>query len=192
MKKFLFLDFSNKKSFLWFLVIFIVLVFIVLLIWTFDFYPIAFVNFRPIMAYSYYKNLEIAKKYYNNSVNLSDINNLKILQQAVLQGLIDEFAIDKRIKQEMTASEEKEKINQQIQRLISDSGVVNGLSQRGISVKEAAKYFLPVAIKNEILSGQLLLEGKNLTSWLVGARKDLKVIILLPNAHWTENGVQFD
>lgn len=189
MKKIFYL---NKKTFLWTIIIFVCVVFAGLAIWTFDFYPVAFVNYHPIMAYEYYKSVEVAQKYYGNAINMSDAGNLKTLQQAVLQGLIDEVAIDKRLRRDMSASEVQSKIDSESKTLISDQNVLDGLSQRGISAGEAEKYFFPIAAKNDILTGQLMLENKELISWLVGARKDLKVMILLPRVHWISNEVRFD
>jgi hypothetical protein len=182
----------NKKTFLWTILIFSVVVFAILAVWTFNLYPVAFANYRPIMAYTYYNSVNVSEKYYGNMINMSDAANIKTLRQAVLQGLIDEVAIDKRLSQDMTSAEVQNKIDSQTKTLISDPNVQKGLSQRSIALSDAEKYFFPIAIKNEILSGQLALENKDLTSWLVGARKDLKVVILLPGVHWVSGEVKFD
>ena len=182
----------SNKTFLWSVLIFSGIVLAILIIWTFNLYPIAFVNYRPIMAFNYFNSLNISEKYYGNMINMSDASNIKTLKQAVLQGLIDEVAIDKRLSQDLTSSEIQSKIDSQSKSLVSDPNVIKGLNKRGISVSDAEKYFFPIAIKNEILTGQLALENKDLTSWLVGARKDLNVIILLPGAHWVSGEVKFD
>ncbi len=182
----------NKVTFLWTILIFSGIVFAVLIIWTFNLYPVAFVNYRPIMAYTYFNSVNVSEKYYGNMINMSDASNIKTLRQAVLQGLIDEVAIDKRLSQDMTSAEVQSKIDSQSKSLINDPNVQKGLSQRSISISDAEKYFFPIAIKNEILTGQLELEGKDLTSWLVGARKDLKVVILLPGVNWISGEVKFD
>jgi hypothetical protein len=184
---------DNRKTFILWLAVVSVITIAILAIITFDFYPIAFVNFRPIMAYRYLKSLDVAKKYYGNIINVSDASAIKILKKAVLEGLIDEVAIDNKLRQKMSSSEIEEKINSQMQEIISDPEIVDGLSKMSISVDEAKKYFLSFNIKNTILSGQLQMEeNKQLIDWIKESRKNLKVIILMKGVHWTKEGVEFD
>jgi len=182
------IKYLNKKGVITALVVCIGIAAAVLIVWTFDLYPIAIVNYHPIMAYKFNHSLDITLKYFN----VTDSKSVIIFKKAVFDGLIDEVAMDTELRKSMTQSEINQKIESQVDSILNDSKTQKSLEARSISLDDAKKYFLGVDVKNQLLNSQLSLEGTNLSTWLLEQRKNLKVIILMPHAHWNGNGVEFD
>jgi hypothetical protein len=161
---------------------------IILVVWTFDFYPVAIVDNQPIMAYFFNKSLDVAYRYFG----ASDLKSQSEIKKAVFEGLIDEVSINTQLLKSMSPQEMEQKINSQMDEILNDTKVQNSLASLSITQQEARNYFLKPAIESQLLNAQLVLEGKNLLSWLLEQRKNLKVLILMPHAHWTGQAVTFD
>lgn len=162
---------------------------------TFDFYPIAFVNGKVVMSYDYNRGYSLAYNYYSyfnqGSLKVDDAQMVKSLKEATFEGLIDDVFVDQKLNQEMKPSELQDKITERVSGMISDPKFNQTLSEVvKVSQEDIKKYFLENQAKYEILDGRLSLENKNSVDWLIEQRKAAKVTILMPGFKWTGEKIE--
>ncbi|KKS81282.1 MAG: hypothetical protein UV58_C0024G0006 [Candidatus Wolfebacteria bacterium GW2011_GWC1_43_10] len=187
-------DFLKSKTTIRFIFWVVVVLILILIVFTFGWWPVAFVNGSPVFAFEYRKATDLAYNYFvNYSKSDSDKEDLKEDSKKIsLEGLIDEVFIDRKLQSEMKSSELKNKINQQVSQMLSEEETRQLLLDLiRLPEKEVRHYFLEVQAKNQILDGRLRLEGKNLINWLIEQRKKAEVIILLSDIEWTGEGIKF-
>jgi hypothetical protein len=178
----------GKKAFLITLISCVGVFLVLMIIWTFSFYPVAFVNYKPIMAYDYQKSLDVATKFLNAN-KPQDINSVK---EIVFDSLIDQVGIDAFLKKASSTDEIQKEINTQVNSILEDSQIKQSLEAKSISQNDAAKYLLAPEVKNQLLSNELLSQGKSMLEWIMDNRKASSVFILMPRAHWSGSEVKFD
>jgi hypothetical protein len=164
---------------------------------SFGYYPIAFVNLSPIFKFQYDKNYEFAYKYYSdlkiynsNSSNI-DINEFKnTLKKVVFDGLIDKILVYKKLNSEFKNLDLQKQIKDKILSMKEGQfqDILIKLTQ--FSSEELGKYFFEEQAKFQILEDVLKKENVNMADWLLLERKNAKVIILTKGFSWKEDGVE--
>ncbi len=162
-------------------------------------YPIALVNWQSISVYSFNKDFNAAINYYQkiietyNKDQASIINSLETKQEikrAILDKLIENNLIQQELNKRFKDKELGQMVANKIEKAMNGSASEKGVEVLyGFSLDEFKEEILAPQAKQEILEGRLFLENKNFTDWLKEAKKQAKVIILLPNLKWSETGV---
>lgn len=191
--------FKNNKKTSVFLSSLVILIIFFLVIIFLGLYPIAIVNGSWIMAYRYHNSYQLAYNYYsfynynNPDLTQADKNDFdKELKKAAIENSIDSVFINSRLSQELGATDLNQKINNEVDKLLSDGKVKSDLLDKVLktSEKNAREYFLNDLAKSQILSGRLALESKNILEWISEQRKVSKVSILIPGVIWNADMVE--
>jgi hypothetical protein len=161
---------------------------VILIVWTFNLYPVAVVNYHPVMAYKFNQGLDVAVKYFGVTDPTDEVN----LKAAVLEEMIDEISINAKLLEYMSRNEINQKIDSEAANVLGDESIRKRLEERMISLEEAKKYLVRSMVFNQLLNEKLSSEGSNILAWLAESRQQLKVMVLMPHAHWDGSKITFD
>lgn len=170
--------------------------FVFILIIGFGIYPLAIADGKIITSRQYYKSYNLAYNYFsyfNNFYGVKDSPEFeKEMKLTVMQGLIDEIIVDKKLAQEFKKSELQQKVNEKVNQMYEGENFKKILSEiTKVSEDDIKNYFIENQAKNDILAGRLDLEGKNVVSWLVEKRKEIKIYLLAPHMKWEKGEIEW-
>jgi hypothetical protein len=151
------------------------------------YYPIAIVNGNFITAHQFRINYGAAYNYYQkaaklyNSTSTFNVNNF---QAAIFSQLVDNVLIENELKKELGGNfnlvlNNKLKDINESQNLEKEVTQIYGVNYSTFK----QEVFIPEAEK-DILTGRLFLNGQKLDDWLKNARNSAHIIVLSPNFYW--------
>lgn len=183
---------SHKKLSLAALIILVLF----LLIFVFDFYPVAQVNGKLIMARDYHKTFAVAYAYYGylNKLEEDPMSRDELsdkLRLAAMESVVDDVLVEQKLLQFMKLDEVNQKTDEQLAEMLKGDNFLQEAERKiGVSSGDLKKYFFNKQIRYQILDGRLNLEESNFFIWIDQARKSADVKIFLPQFRWTENGIE--
>ena len=174
---------SNGKIIASILIILAVIGFV--FVWQ-GYYPVAFVNWRPVFAKTLDANYSIALNFYksqlkgNQAFNLPDIQDE--IRRAVLQSLIEDKIIDSEINKKIGKSEFEKQIDEKLNKfdLNTDKIKEGAKLLYGLSVEQLKNTVLTAQAKREIAAELFGSPDKNFDDWLGEKFKSSKIIVLIP------------
>jgi hypothetical protein len=159
-----------------------------------EFYPVAFVNWRPIAAKSFETDYSSARIYYqkaletydrNQAVVLDSLEIQKELKRAVLDKLIENVLIEEELEKRLKNDDVEKMVAEKIKEAIKEKDIKKEVETLyGLSLEEFKERFLKPQAKSEIFASRLLLENKNFDEELKKIKKEAKAAIFLPGFKW--------
>ncbi|MEK7162744.1 MAG: hypothetical protein AAB696_00425 [Patescibacteria group bacterium] len=166
-------------------------------------YPIAFVNWQPIIFSSFKKDVLSAGSYYQKILETYDKNQAVVMnskevkqeiERAVLDKLIEDKLIWRELEKRLENNDLKKMINDKIEEAIKGKDIKKEVEALyGISLNEFKERFLKPQARREIFESRLQLENNlsvgGLDNWLKKIKKQAKVVIFLPGFEWNGEGI---
>mgnify|MGYP001558976238 FL=1 len=166
-------------------------------------YPIAFVNWQPIIFSSFKKDVLSAGSYYQKILETYDKNQAVVMnskevkqeiERAVLDKLIEDKLIWRELEKRLENNDLKKMINDKIEEAIKGKDIKKEVEVLyGISLDEFKERFLKPQARREIFESRLQLENNlsvgGLDNWLKKIKKQAKVVIFLPGFEWNGEGI---
>lgn len=157
-------------------------------------YPPALVNWQPISVASFSEDFKTAIYYYQKAVEVYNKSDTAVMNSAEIKEEIKRAILDKSIENILILKELKKHLSEdELEQMVKDkiSGILEGKdiakqvkTLYDLSLDEFRERILEPEAKMEILEARLLLENKNFNDWLREAKKQAKVVILLPGFEW--------
>jgi hypothetical protein len=158
------------------------------------FYPVVFVNWRPIAVKSFETDYSSARIYYQKALETYDRNQAvvldsteiqKELKRAVLDKLIENVLIEEELEKRLKNDDVEKMVAEKIKEAIKEKDIKKEVETLyGLSLEEFKERFLKPQAKSEIFVSRLLLENKNFDEELEKIKKEAKVAIFLPGFKW--------
>lgn len=158
-------------------------------------YPIALVNWKPIFAKDFNNDYQAALTYYKNALEIYakdsaviDADETKTeIKRAVLENLIENILIEKKLRQEIEPKKLKDLIEKKIKEAITGSEVKKAAeSLYGFSLEKFKERVLAPQAKKEILESLFKNEfGEKLKEMKTTA----KIIMLISDFEWNGEGI---
>lgn len=156
-----------------------------------NYYPIAFVNSKPISAHKFLKDFRAASLYYENMVRtytptstpLSGVT-LADLEAAVLTQLIEAALVDKATREEVGVDLDR-LVQERVSRYEDDAQFRRAVETLyGLDFEDFREEVLVPQAKRDILASRLFFEGREFDEWLVEAKQAASVVLLTKNFFW--------
>ena len=188
---------SIKKKILIFIGILIICGIIAALM---GYWPVAFVNFRPITYSSFEKTYSAANNLYLNNLKAykedssladsADVQNE--LKRSTLETLIENEVVDQELSKRYKSSDLSRLIQEKLDKTNVDSPQIQKGSEilYGLSADDFKDIILTAKAKQEIMQGNLFGENQNYDSWLRQEKMNSKVIIFIPGFRWNNGEVE--
>ncbi len=152
------------------------------------YYPIAFVNWRPIFAKSLDTNYAVALNFYKSQLNNNEIFNSSVAQEeikrAVLTSLIEGKIIDSEIIKKIGKREFEKRIAEKLSKIdfdLSSDKTKEGIKLiYGLSAEQLKEIVLTEQVKREIAMELFGSPDKGLNDWLGEKFKSSNIKILIP------------
>lgn len=173
----------NKKIY----IILSSLVFLILTLYIFGFYPAIKVNGEWISQRKIARQAEIMKKVREESVmtSRSDID-FELASRAI-------FLKDALIKDRVEKEFDKETLNKLIKDQLlemDDEDMGSFAKLLGLSSEEALEFWLLPTIREDILKSKLVLKGEDFNKWLEEAKKSADVTLFSRKFRWEGTSIQ--
>lgn len=162
------------------------------------YYPILSVNGELVSARTFWKNYRAGSVYYQNVV---DTHQAEISQTSLTESDLKRSVLTQIIENNLIDQEVKHALGDDLKFLVQNK--LNSLGKNA-ELQEAAQtlYGLPFAefereilvplAKQEILTGRLFLDNKNLDDWLLENKKISHIRIFSSEFHWDGEEVQIN
>jgi len=187
----------NKKRIL--ILISSVIVIVIAIVIIGQFYPIAFVNWRPISLKSFKADYATAIFYYQRLLETYNKNQAPVIDSSEIQQEIKRAVLDKLIEntlihQELESRLKNNELEKMVENKIEESLKGKDIEKEvktlyNLSLNEFKKRILKPQAEEEILNSRLLLENKNFDDYIKEIKSKTKVIILLPGFEWKNEQV---
>lgn len=158
-------------------------------------YPIALVNWKPIFTKDFNRDYQAASTYYKNALetysedsNVLNADEIKIeIKRAVLDNLIENSLIEKKLRQEIGNDKLRETIANKIKEITGKEDIKKAAETLyGFSFDEFKERVLAPQAKKEILED---LFKNDFEEKLKEIKKAAKIMIFIPNFEWNGEGV---
>lgn len=158
-------------------------------------YPVALVNWKPIFAKDFNADYQAALIYYKNALEiyaedsavLSADETKAEIKRAVLDNLIENILIEKKLRQEIGDDKFNEAIANKIEEAVKKGDIQKAIETLyGFSFDEFKERVLAPQAKKEILEG---LFKNDFEKKLKEMKTTAKIIMLLPDFEWNGEGV---
>jgi len=161
------------------------------------YYPIISINGQMISARTFWKNYQAGSSYYQNIIATykSDIKKEDILTEAdlkrsVLTQIIENNLIDQEVHKEL-GNDLASLLDNKLNSFKNDANLQEAAqSLYGLPFPDFQKEILIPLAKQEILTGRLFLDGKNLDGWLLSTKKTSDIKIFSRDFFWDGETVQ--
>ena len=171
------------------IIIALFVIFIVIVLISAGYYPVAIVNGSIITDHSFRINYAAAYDYYQKAekvYNLSPTSTFNVadFQASIFSSLVDNVLIQNELKKELGSNFDLV-LNNKLKDLNENQNFENEVTQiYGVDYPTfRQEVFVPEAEK-DIMTGRLFLKNQNLNDWLKSARSSAHVIVLSPNFYW--------
>ncbi|MCL5733786.1 MAG: SurA N-terminal domain-containing protein [Patescibacteria group bacterium] len=169
------------------IIIALFVVFIVIVLISAGYYPVAIVNGGIITDHSFRINYAAAYNYYQKYTKLYNSTstfNAADFQASIFSQLIDNVLIENELKKELGSNFDLV-LNNKLKDLNENQNFENEVTQiYGVDYPTfRQEVFVPEA-EQDIMTGRLFLKNQNLNDWLKSARSSAHVIVLSPNFYW--------
>jgi len=166
-------------------------------------YPVVIVNWQPISAKSFNNDFNTAVFYYGkvietyNKNTTSSINTPEVnaeIKRAVLDKSIENILILNELEKRLKNSELDQMVKNKIDEILKGQDIEKQVATiYNLSLNAFKEQILTPEARLEILQARLMLEN-NLSAggfdeWLINAKKQAKVVILLSGFGWDGEGV---
>lgn len=163
-------------------------------------YPVAFVNWQPIIFKSFEKEVFSALYYYQKALETYDSNQVSIIEskeinqevkRAVLERLIEDALIGQELRKRINNNELEKMVERRINEVIKNESELQKQAKiiYNLSLEEFKKMVLKPQTEQEILASRLLLENVDFDNWQKEIRQQAKVLIFLPGFEWKDGEV---
>ncbi len=159
-------------------------------------YPIAFVDGHPIWAGSFYEAYQSGYAYWADMLRLGGQSSDQMtphiqntIRGLAFEGAIDEYLIMRKLEKDIGGGTLADKIKNAEQESANDPAFQKSIADLGISDTMGLDYFLRQIAEYNLLDGDVRLENTTAAQWLLNARKQARVIILMPGYWWTGSGI---
>jgi len=191
----------NKK----YLVIFILVAIAVVLVFLISsrLYPIAVVQWQPIMYADLDESYSAALVYYQKAVLTYNTANADLMKsdevkneirRAALESSIEDILVSDELDKKLGGSEAQAQVLRSVNTAISGTDIEKQTETLyGLSEKDFVSDFLVPQVRREILTARLRLENQlpndNFDQWLTAAKQKASVMIFLPGFEWKDGTV---
>lgn len=162
-------------------------------------YPVAYVNGQPISARNFNNDFNIGIHYYQTEAQTYDkagaaaINSPEVKQEikkAVLDKSIENILILNELEKRLKNSELGQMVENKIGEILNGQDIAKQVATIYNLTLDAFKerILIPQA-RLEILQARLALENINFDDWLKNAKKQARMIILIPGFSWNGEGI---
>lgn len=157
------------------------------------YYPILIVNGRIVSAKTFWDSYQASARYYQTLI-IANKEEIEIdpdeLKKAILNQIIENILIDQKAQEEL--GDELASLVQNRIAKVSEGAELKEAAKAvyGLSFKEFEKQILIPVAKQEILSGRLFLQGKDIEQWLIEAKKESNVRVFSSNFLWDGSKMQ--
>lgn len=163
---------------------------------TMGWYPIAFVDGHPIWAGSFYEAYQSGYAYWSDMLRLDSRQGDQMtpyiqntIRGLAFEGAIDEYLIMRKLQNDIGAGALAEKIKSAEQESLNDPAFQQSVAQLGISDGSSLNYFVRQIAEYNLLDGDVRLENTTAPQWLLHARTQAHVVVLMPGYRWTGSGI---
>ncbi len=157
-------------------------------------YPIAIVNLRFITAHTMEKDFRAANRYfYNVLLTYGQKTDPNVLEQETSQKEIRRAALEKLIIDILIYKEAQHRIGNTLNTLTDemirkniDLATISQAAEKlyGLTIEEFKSEILDSEARREILQNTMSTQKEDYNAWLKNAKRQAKVIILLPGFKW--------
>mgnify|MGYP001583438709 FL=1 len=165
-------------------------------------YPVAFVGWQSISAQNFNDNFNTAVFYYgkvmetynkNATSSIESINSPAVkteIKRAVMDKSIENILILNELEKRLKNSELDQMVKNKIDEILKGQDIEKQVATiYALSLNAFKERVLIPEARLEILQARLMLENKNFDDWLASAKKQAKVVILVPGLGWNGEGV---
>lgn len=163
-------------------------------------WPIAAVGYEPITYAAFRDNFIMADHYYRSNVKIAGEDEAIVdaretqreLQQATLEGMIEQILIEKELEQRYNKEDLDRLIDNKIGGIdLGSKEIVRGIElQYGMTPEEFKELRLLPTAKRELLEGSLTLENGTMENWINAKKKEIKVSVFVPALYWSGEHVR--
>ena len=164
------------------------------------YWPIAKVDSSFITYDAFKQNFMMADHFYRSNVKITgedervvDAKEVqKDLQRATLEGLIEQIVIDSELKRRYTDADLSRLIENKISGidLAADNMKKATDLLYGLTPEQFKELVLIPKAKQELLEGNITLQGGTFDDWLAGKKKEIHVSIFVPSLSWDGTAVK--
>lgn len=163
---------------------------------TMGWYPIAFVDGHPIWASSFYEAYRSGYTYWSDMLSLDSQQGNQMtphiqntIRGLAFEGAIDDYLIMRKLENDIGGGTLAGKIKSAQQASMTDPAFQQSVAELGIADGSSLDYFVRQIAQYDLLDGDVRLENTTAAQWLLNARKQASVIILMPGYRWTGSGI---
>ena len=157
------------------------------------YYPIAMVGNTLLSARNFSKQFEAAKTYYRKAQEVYGVSSTlptANLEESVFEDLIENALIHSEVEKEI-GREAPHMVAERADSFLKDSELISAAEAvYGVSREEFRDMVLIPQAEREILTGKLFLRGTGLADWLLKAKQNERVLLLVPGFRWAEGEVK--
>lgn len=186
---------SNKKAII--LLLFIAVIGVIFAV-SAQSYPIAIVDWKPVIYGDLNKNYDAAVIYYQKAVLTYNTANAEIMKssevkeeirRAGLEASIEDVLVLNELVKRLGGSEAQTQIEKSVEAAIQGKDIEKEIKELyGLSSAEFINRFLKPQVRREILEARLRLENAlpngSFKEWLENAKQQAGVMIFLPGFEW--------
>ncbi|MFA6495190.1 MAG: hypothetical protein WC246_02585 [Candidatus Paceibacterota bacterium] len=161
---------------------------------TMGWYPIALVDGHPIWASAFYEAYQSGYVYWSDLLRTQQGSAVTPHIQNTIRGLafegtIDEYLMMRKLERDIGSGTLADKIRSAQNDVAGDLAFQKSLSDLGIENGQGMDYFVRQIAQYNLLDGDVRLENTTAAQWLLDARTQARVIVIMPGYRWNGSGI---
>lgn len=163
-------------------------------------WPIALVERTPVTYNTFKENFVMADHFYRSNLKITGKDDRVVmakdvqrdLQRVTMEGLIESILIDHELSKRYTASDLQQLIDNKLSGVdLSSTDMEKGTELLyGLTTDQFKQLVLIPKAKQEILEGNMMLQGGKLEDWLATREGEASVSVFIPTLYWNKNAVE--